>query len=306
MLGRFHAFGHRFELEGAGQLDDAFDDAQVVRVGQHVAHKALVDLERLHGQLAQVGERGIAGAEVVQRKADSQLPALAHHLDGLLHVGNGGAFQDFQLDQVRRQVRVAGQHLGHLGVEAAVQQLVGADVDAHAQVQSLAEPARRLGHGLANDPVAQRPLQVAARHEGQELARRAQALARVVPAQQGLGTHQPAAAQLHLGLVVQQEFTLLQRLAQPAQLQAARMGLAVVFRIEQLVAVAPGLLGHAHGLVGMAQQQVGVGLVVGVEADAQAGGHGQHPVLHGHGTAGRLQHPVEDGGAVLGRADVRQ
>src|SRR5258708_8185139 len=64
---------------------------------------------------------------------------------------------------------------GHLGVEAAVQQLVGADVDAHAQVQSLAEPARRLGHGLANDPVAQRPLQVAARHEGQELARRAQA-----------------------------------------------------------------------------------------------------------------------------------
>ena len=45
---------------------------------------------------------------------------------------------------------------------------------------------------------------------------------------------------------------------------------AVLLGVEQMVAVAARLLGQVHGLVGVAQQGVGVGVVERVEGDADA------------------------------------
>ena len=41
----FDAFGNNLPVEGLGQPDHAFDNAHILGVVQHVAHKALVDLE---------------------------------------------------------------------------------------------------------------------------------------------------------------------------------------------------------------------------------------------------------------------
>jgi hypothetical protein len=52
---------------------------------------------------------------------------------------------------------------------------------------------------------------------------------------------------------------------------AVQLCLAVAFRVEQLIAVLARLLGLVHGLVGMAQQGVGIGIVLRIQGDADAG-----------------------------------
>ena len=52
----FHPLGNHPVAERAGQADHTLHDGQVAGVAHHAVHKALVDLERVHGQAAQVGQ----------------------------------------------------------------------------------------------------------------------------------------------------------------------------------------------------------------------------------------------------------
>ena len=140
MLQGFYPFGDDLAVEVGGQLDHALDDAQIVGVYQHVAHKALIDLQGIHRQLAQVGQRGVAGAEIIQRKAHALMAAGAHDGTGLLHVGDGGAFQHLQLQPIGRQVRIARQLLAEELGKAGRQQVVGADIDTDVHIQPLFMP----------------------------------------------------------------------------------------------------------------------------------------------------------------------
>ena len=62
--------------ECGSESDDAFDDRQILGIPQHVAHEALVNLEHTRRQAPQVGQRGVACAEIVEREADAQRPAV--------------------------------------------------------------------------------------------------------------------------------------------------------------------------------------------------------------------------------------
>src|SRR5690606_13367914 len=64
-----HALGDDAQTHGVRQPDDGVDDGRVVGIDHHVAHEALVDLERVDGQPLEVGQRRIARAEVVDRHA---------------------------------------------------------------------------------------------------------------------------------------------------------------------------------------------------------------------------------------------
>ena len=77
---RLHPLGNHLVAKGRRQGDDAIENGQVVRVAQHAAHKALVNLDHIDGQALHVIERRVAGAKVVQRK---QHPHLAASLDEL-------------------------------------------------------------------------------------------------------------------------------------------------------------------------------------------------------------------------------
>ena len=103
-----HALGNDFTVEGAGQADHALDDGQVVGVGLHVAHKALVDLDDLGTEAFEVGERRVARAKVVQRKAHAHGLAAAHDVGHQGDIFQRAGLQDFQL-------QVAGGHLGLCG-----------------------------------------------------------------------------------------------------------------------------------------------------------------------------------------------
>ena len=55
-----------------GHVDDVADQIALDPVRQDIVDERFVDLERADRQTPQVGERGVAGAEVVQRDLDAQ------------------------------------------------------------------------------------------------------------------------------------------------------------------------------------------------------------------------------------------
>ena len=74
----------------------------------------------------------------------------------------------------------------------------------------------------------------------------------MVPAYQRLGAGQATRFHRHLGLVVELEFPAGQAMADLLQELVVGPCALVAVRIEQVVAVLARLLGHVHGLVGMA------------------------------------------------------
>src|SRR5690606_37464174 len=98
--GVFRPFGDRLHAQVAGQADDRFDDRHIGRVGVDVDDEVAVDFQHVGRQLFQVGEGGVAGAEVVQR----HLHAEAAHL----------------VDEAARVVQVVQRDaLGNLQAQAA-------------------------------------------------------------------------------------------------------------------------------------------------------------------------------------------
>ena len=80
-----------------------------------------------------MGQRGVASAEVVHRKAHAQRHQLLHFGDGVFQVLNHDAFGDFQFEDRTGQV-VAQQAVPHPFYEVVLEKLPWADV--HAQAES--------------------------------------------------------------------------------------------------------------------------------------------------------------------------
>ena len=135
-----------------------------------------------------------------------------------------------------------------------------------------APPRLQVLERLRQHPVADARRQPGVLDQRQELHRRDQAALRMVPAHQRFQAEHHAAAHVHLGLVVQRELRLVQRLVHAADRHHAFFVAPAVFRVEELTAVAAGLLGAVHRVVGMAQQRVGVAAVDRVDGRTHAGG----------------------------------
>src|SRR3712207_983988 len=72
---------------------------------RNVAHEAPVDLELVDRETLQVGQRGIAGAEIVDGQADAEIPQcveLCLHVRAALHER---ALRDLKLEVAGRQPR---------------------------------------------------------------------------------------------------------------------------------------------------------------------------------------------------------
>ncbi len=60
-----HTFGHYLELQVVREIDAGAHDGGVVIVAHHADDEGLVDLDGIDRQLLQVGQRGVAGSEIV-------------------------------------------------------------------------------------------------------------------------------------------------------------------------------------------------------------------------------------------------
>ena len=251
VLDRGHALGDHLPAQGRGQPEDAAEDGQIVRVVEHVADEALVDLELRHRQAFQVGQRRVASAEVVERETDADLRAGFDDLRNTRQVFEGAGFQHFHFQIARTERRVRGDQRVQALDEIRLLQLARADIDADRGLQSGVAPGFELCQGGIDDPFADFDRQRMIFDDRQEHAGRQQPTFRMLPADQCFGADDVARAHIDLRLVVEDE--LLRRQRAPDVFQAFVMAAqaAILLGVEDVEAVLARELGLIHRLVGL-------------------------------------------------------
>ena len=68
VVGILDAFGHRAQPELAGHAEAGCEDRTARRIGVRAVHEAAVDFQLVEGDVAQLRERRVAGAEVIDRQ----------------------------------------------------------------------------------------------------------------------------------------------------------------------------------------------------------------------------------------------
>ena len=110
----------------------------------NVSHKSLIDLQLVDREVGQVGERGVSGAEIVDRKSHADRFQRTELSDGLATLLHQGAFGDLQLDVVRRQAGLAKDGANSL-IDARNSEAARRHVDGHGfDGQPRAEPCLHL------------------------------------------------------------------------------------------------------------------------------------------------------------------
>src|SRR6516165_5020948 len=97
------AFGRRRHVERGGNVHHGLHDRRGTVGFGNVADKAAVDLDLVEREALQIAERGIAGAEIVERDAYPDRTQLMQDRKGGLIVADQNRFGDLDLQSVRLQ-----------------------------------------------------------------------------------------------------------------------------------------------------------------------------------------------------------
>jgi hypothetical protein len=98
-----HALGDRREVEAPRELHDHLRDRRVGGVRGERAHERLVDLEHVDRKPLEIGERGVARPEVVDREPHTEVLQVAQRVHGHLDVPQQAALGDLQLQGYGRK-----------------------------------------------------------------------------------------------------------------------------------------------------------------------------------------------------------
>ena len=250
------------------QHDGGAHDGGIFRQCGDVADEGAVHLQLMHRQRLQVGQRGLAGAVVVDRQLHAQVGQLVQVAQRQFRLVHQRALGDFQADAVRCQ-RVARQQVGNQSGQTGVQQVQRRQVDRRHQRPAVGAPAGGLGHHVLQQPGGDFVDEPGLFGERDESRRRHQALGGVPPAQQRFDGGHFTPCQVVLGLEEGNEFVACQRVA-----HFANQGQVFMRRIDCQIGhqgmAAVALFGGAHRQRGAAQQRSQVAVVLRVQRDAQA------------------------------------
>mmetsp|Transcript_21514 Transcript_21514/g.83510 ORF Transcript_21514/g.83510 Transcript_21514/m.83510 type:complete len:203 (-) Transcript_21514:309-917(-) len=177
-----------------------------------------------------MGQRGVAGAEIIDRDRQPLRPQRAQRGRRVLDVVDQQALGQLQLQPLALGTGLLQQPHDRVGkaveVELHARQV---DRDAHRAValgQLLLAPTPRRDGRFAQHPFAQRQHQPVALGDEDEGIGAEQPALRMAPAQQGLGADHAAADQLDLRLVDDEEPVLLETGAQALEQLEALAGIA--------------------------------------------------------------------------------
>ena len=233
------------------EVDGGAHDGGAVPIGRHVDHERLVDLDLPHREPLQVGQRGVAGPEVVDRDLDAgRLQPLQRVLG---FAGDDGALGDLEAELLRRHLPGPEQLLHRVG-QLAVEQVARREVDRDADLDAGLRPGVNLAERLVEDPRRQRLDQVGLLRRGDEVVRRQQSVNRMPPANQRLDLQGLAVDGADDRLIVKHELELVDRVAELAD-QGHALAVLAPFLIDGVDAEAAACpLGGVHGDVGAADQ----------------------------------------------------
>ena len=146
-------FGHYLQPEVVPEIDRGANDRGAVPVRRHVQDEGLVDLDLLHRKAFQVGQRGVAGAKVIDRDADARLVQAPQRL---LRLGRDDRpLGDLEAELVGCHLPGA-QQLGDGVGKLVVEEVPGGEVHRHADVDAGPGPRVNLAEGLVEHPGRQR------------------------------------------------------------------------------------------------------------------------------------------------------
>ena len=246
--------------------DGANDRLRVVAL-RHVAHERAVDLDLVEREAAQIGERRVAGAEVVHRDAHAEPAQLMQRRQRVGLVLQQHRFGDLEVEPARREAG-RGERAERDLHQVAALELHRRQIDRDADRLG---PARGLRAGGAQHPLAERDDQAGLLGERDELAGRDQAALRMVPAHQRLEAADPAVLEANDRLVVQLEFGVGDGRAEIDLERVARLQPPVHLPLEEPVGAAAVALGEIERHVGVLEQLIRAGAVGGRDRDADAG-----------------------------------
>ena len=221
------------------------------------------------GSCLQVGERGVARAEVVDRERDAELVELLEHAAGALRVADDHRLGDLELEQ-RRVDAARREQLGQVVEQLGVQERARAEVDRHARRwpwsrQAATWRARCRGPCLVSGVIRPVCSAIGMNSSG-----------RISPSDGCCQRHSASApttrpvGDVDLRLVVQDELVVLDRAAQLAGEREALHGVPVLLGLVELGAGVVGL-GDVHRDVGALQQRLAVLAVRREAGDADRG-----------------------------------
>jgi hypothetical protein len=256
---RLHALGEHAEIQAAAEHQHRPDDGRIVQILGHPAHEGLIDLQLVQRETLQVRQRGIAGAEVVDRELHAERLEGTQDFDAALDIDHCGAFGDFQLQVLPGKAAVDQYFLDQPG-QIAGAELARRNIHRHDEIaQAPLDPVAGLGARGSQHLFADLHDQSRLFRHRDELAGGNHAPVRMLPADQRFEAGQTAPGDADLRLVMQDQFVALQRTPEaPSHLQHLARALVEVAGIAS-VAVAPRALDRLHRRARLLDQTAGIG-----------------------------------------------
>ncbi len=303
VIGRLHALRHDLLAELVPERHDRAHDGRacaVLRAGR--LHQSPVDLDRVEGKPLQVGQRGVAGAEVVEREFGTGAAQPFENLGRLLGILHHEAFGDLQTQRALGY-DVAPQNVTDLLDQVLAEDLAAGDVDAHEErillTRQLALPARGLVRGTQEHVRAEPHDEVGLLGQRYEIVGAHEPELGMLPAHQRLESRQLLGGQVDDRLVEHADLVLGERLAQIALQRDAVVAVGAHIGPEDLDSVGAAALGAVHGNLGLLVEIEMTGLAPVVDGDAERAR--QHDLLAGDldGRAQRSAHALCQGRKLL-------
>ena len=258
------------------------------------------------GNFLRIAQAGVTRAEVIHGQLHtSGAQSFQDRLRGFCAF-HENTFGELELQSGGIQTRFV-EDCEHALQEIVIAKLHCGNVYRHGgQGQARAHPGLRLGARFAQDPIADGDDQAAVFGNGNEIPWRDQPAQGMGPADQCFRAGDFSGLEIDLGLIVQCEFLAFESAPQTLLDGLALHGTNVHGGLEKLVTLAAIFLGLIHGGVRVLDEGLGVQAVVGIDADANAGGDVQIVLVDGMSVRDGLQHSSRGDRSILGLLHFRK
>nr|WP_281533998.1 hypothetical protein [Cryobacterium breve] len=267
-LGVLDPLGHHPQAQAVGEVDARRHHCGGALVAVQRGHEGAVELELVDREFAEVGERAVPDAEVVDGDADAAGAQSPEDVARAAPVVEQERLGDLEHERRRREV-TRGEHGADPFGQAGIEKRTRREVDRDRKPLAANVPHRGLVECEFQDALRQCLHQAGVLDEFEEVARVEQAAFGMVPAHESLDPAHLPAGEVDFRLIVQHQLVRHERRAQ--FLEGAQPGVAmtVVDRVVDTMPASPHL-GAVHRHVGLAHQDSEARTVLGAQGDPDA------------------------------------